>query len=148
MQLILLQSSLKRNTMCLVKSESTTCSIDSAQRRLQPHRLSEHPFPYSTLGCTTPRNNGLNNKDSLPPLLKISRKIKVELQTSYCARIALVPRVKLWSTSNAAPVNKSTIVRWIARGIIGARVIKTSVNSFKHQQRRKPNEKRKNLQKW
>lgn len=71
--------------------------------------------------------------------------MQAELQTSYCARTALVPRVKLLSISSAAPVNKCTIARWIARGIIGARVTKTSVSSFK--QPRKSIEIRKNLQK-
>ena len=131
--------------ICLAKSESTTCSTDSVRRRPLLLRLYVLLSPYSTHGCTTPHSNGSNNKDSSLRLSRISKKMQAELQTSYCARTALVPRVKLLSISSAAPVNKCTIARWIARGIIGARVTKTSVSSFK--QPRKSIEIRKNLQK-
>ena len=143
--MILLQSSLKRSMICLAKSESTTCSTDSVLRRPLLLRLYVLLSPYSTHGCTTPHSNGSNNKDSSLRLSRISKKMQAELQISYCARTALVPRVKLLSISSAAPVNKCTIARWIARGIIGARVTKTSVSSFK--QPRKSIEIRKNLQK-
>ena len=136
-RLISLQSSLKLSMICLAKSESTTCSTDLARRRPLLHKLSVLPYPYFTHGCTTHHNNGSNHKDSSPQLSGISKKMQVEVQTSNCALTALVPKVKLSSTSSAALVNNATIAQWTVRGMIGARVTKTSVNSLRQ---RKSNE--------